>query len=77
MPRGARSASPLAAFLDVQRFRLVNETFGRKAGDDLLREVAARLRGRSRDQDTVARMGGDHFAIALAGFDHPGETAHG
>ena len=63
-----------AMFLDLERFRMVNETFGRRAGDDLLREVAARLRAAARDQDTVARVGADHFAIAVAGFDHPGDT---
>ena len=65
-----------AAFLDVERFRMVNETFGRRAGDDLLREIAERLRKAARDQDTVARVGADHFAIALPGLDHPGDTIH-
>jgi diguanylate cyclase (GGDEF)-like protein len=65
-----------AVFLDVERFRMVNETFGRGAGDELLREVAVRLRAAARDQDTVARVGADHFAIAVAGFDHPGDPAH-
>ncbi len=65
-----------AVFLDLERFRMVNETFGRRAGDDLLREVAARLRTAARDQDTVARVGADHFAIAVAGFDHAGDTVH-
>src|SRR5688500_769352 len=65
-----------AVFLDLERFRMVNETFGRRAGDDLLREVAARLRTAARDQDTVARVGADHFAIAMAGFDHPGDSIH-
>jgi diguanylate cyclase (GGDEF)-like protein len=63
-------------FLDIERFRMVNETFGRAAGDDLLREVALRLEKAARDQDTVARVGADHFAIAVAGFDNPGETVH-
>jgi diguanylate cyclase (GGDEF)-like protein len=63
-------------FLDLERFRMVNETFGRRAGDDLLREAALRLRTAARDQDTVARVGADHFAIAVAGFDHPGDTIH-
>ena len=44
-----------AVFLDVERFRMVDETFGRKGGDDLLREVARRLIPAARDQDTVAR----------------------
>jgi diguanylate cyclase (GGDEF)-like protein len=65
-----------AIFLDVERFRLVNETFGRKAGDDLLRSIAARLRSAAREQDTVARVGADHFAIAVAPFDRPGDTTH-
>ena len=61
--------------LDVQRFRLVNETLGRKAGDELLRLVADRLRRLVRDQDSLARAGGGHFAVALAGYDHPAEAA--
>ncbi|HYN11195.1 MAG TPA: EAL domain-containing protein [Burkholderiales bacterium] len=65
-----------AMFLDIERFRMVNETFGRKSGDDLLRQLGARLRQVARDQDTVARVGADRFAIAVAGFDHPGETTH-
>ena len=65
-----------AVFLDLERFRMVNETFGRRAGDDLLREVAERLRAAARDQDTVARVGADHFAVAVAPFDQPGDTIH-
>jgi diguanylate cyclase (GGDEF)-like protein len=65
-----------AVFLDVERFRMVNETFGRKAGDDLLRLIAGRLRGAAREQDTVARIGADHFAIAVAPFERPGDTTH-
>jgi len=65
-----------AVFLDVERFRMVNETFGRKSGDDLLRQIGARLREVAREEDTVARVGADHFAIAVAGFDNPGETTH-
>src|SRR6266850_667290 len=56
-------------FLDVQRFRLVNETFGRKAGDELLRQIGARLRQALSEQDTVARVGADHFAVVVAGVD--------
>ena len=65
-----------AVFLDVERFRMVNETFGRKAGDDLLRTIGERLREAAREQDTVARIGADHFAIAVAPFDRPGDTTH-
>lgn len=65
-----------AVFLDVERFRMVNDTFGRKAGDDLLRSIAGRLRAAAREQDTVARVGADHFAIAVAPFERPGDTTH-
>jgi diguanylate cyclase (GGDEF)-like protein len=65
-----------AIFLDVERFRMVNETFGRKAGDDLLRTIATRLRQAAREEDTVARMGADHFAVAVAPFERPGDTTH-
>src|SRR5260221_4489418 len=65
-----------AVFVDIERFRMMNETFGRKAGDEVLRQVAARLRQAMRDEDTLARVGGDHFALAVAPFDQPGETAH-
>ena len=65
-----------AVFVDVERFRMVNETFGRKAGDDLLRTIGARLRAAAREQDTVARIGADHFAVAVAPFDRPGDTTH-
>jgi diguanylate cyclase (GGDEF)-like protein len=65
-----------AVFLDIERFRMVNETFGRKAGDELLRQVAQRLARAARDEDTVARVGADHFAVAVALFDQPGDTTH-
>jgi diguanylate cyclase (GGDEF)-like protein len=65
-----------AVFLDIERFRMVNETFGRNSGDALLREVARRLCAAAREQDTVARVGADHFAIAVAAFDHPGDATH-
>ncbi|TMG79541.1 MAG: bifunctional diguanylate cyclase/phosphodiesterase, partial [Betaproteobacteria bacterium] len=54
----------------------VNETFGRKAGDDLLRTIASRLREAAREEDSVARIGADHFAVAVAPFDRPGDTTH-
>ncbi|HEU4350554.1 MAG TPA: EAL domain-containing protein [Burkholderiales bacterium] len=63
-------------FVDVERLRMVNESFGRKSGDDLLRELGARLRRAAREQDTVARVGGDHFAIAVAPLDRPRDTVY-
>ena len=65
-----------AIFVDIERFRMVNESFGRKSGDDLLREIGNRLRQVAREQDTLARVGADHFAIAVAPFDRPGDTAY-
>ena len=52
-------------YLDLNRFKLINGTLGRKVGDDLLRQVAERLRNALRDEDVVAHLSGDEFAIGL------------
>jgi diguanylate cyclase (GGDEF)-like protein len=55
--------------LDLDHFKDVNDRFGHKAGDDLLKTVAAALRARIRDTDVLARLGGDEFGIILPQVD--------
>ncbi|HVF18393.1 MAG TPA: diguanylate cyclase [Steroidobacteraceae bacterium] len=79
MEESRKTRIPLAVlFLDLDRFKHINDTHGHEVGDKLLQEVAQRIRGSVRTDDIVVRMGGDEFVVILSkvkSLDQANETA--
>jgi diguanylate cyclase (GGDEF)-like protein/PAS domain S-box-containing protein len=70
LKRSARSGAGIAVlFCDLDNFKLVNDSFGHAAGDELLKAVGERLQGEVRGMDVVARQGGDEFLVLLSDLD--------
>ena len=63
-------------FIDLDRFKFINDTLGHEAGDDLLKEVTSRFKNALRASDAIARLGGDEFVVVVQEMAHPEQAAY-
>ena len=75
LSHGKRATRKVATlFIDLDNFKSVNDSYGHGVGDQFLVQVARRFRGVLREEDTLARMGGDEFAVLIAGMEDANEA---
>ncbi|MFO0754254.1 MAG: EAL domain-containing protein [Thermodesulfovibrionales bacterium] len=76
VPQAQRTGKRIAVlFLDLDRFKNINDSLGHTVGDHLLQEVSGRLEGQMHETDTLARVGGDEFTVLLPLINHVEEAA--